>query len=67
MDTDVGFNWGTHVSLAQDETASGGINDSNSSAPDCESDEEENSAGKSTHKPRKKAAAKRQEAKEGQC
>lgn len=68
MDTDVGFNWGSKDSSA-DATAKGANgNESSDSDSSDESDDDDNdeigNAGKSSHKARKKAAARRKEEKE---
>jgi len=62
MDADVGFDWGTKK---QASSGKGGSDDKDSDSDGSESDDEEiDNAGKSSHKARKKAAAKRQEEKE---
>ena len=68
MDTDVGFNWGSKNSSAGASSKAENGDDSSDSDSSDESDDDDNdeidNAGKSSHKARKKAAARRKEEKE---
>lgn len=60
MDTDVGFDWGTEPSSDNKKKTSSQNDDSDSSSDESSDEEEIDTVGKSSHKSRKKAAAKRQ-------